>query len=159
MTQAADSSLVVVSAGPEVAADLAELHRQIFDPAWDEASMTAMLQHAGSIACLAMAGEADTKVGFAMGRVVADEAEILTIGTLAEWRRRGVAARLVDELSRLAAQGGAERMFLEVAADNDAAQALYLKHGYTRAGMRRGYYERPGGSPIDAAILVKRLGP
>ena len=159
MTQAADSSLVVVSAGPEVAADLAELHRQIFDPAWDEASMTAMLQQAGSVACLALAGKAATKVGFAIGRVVADEGEILTIGTLAEWRRRGVAARLVDELSRLAAQGGAERMFLEVAADNDAAQALYLKHGYTRAGMRRGYYERPGGSPNDAAILGKRLGP
>ena len=159
MMQAADPNLVIVSAGPEVAADLAELHRQIFDPAWDEASMTAMLQQAGSVACLVLAGEAATKVGFAIGRVVADEAEILTIGTLAEWRRQGVAARLVEELSRFAAQGGAERLFLEVAADNDAAQALYLKHGYTRAGMRRGYYERPGGSPIDAAILVKRLGP
>lgn len=158
MMQAADPSLVVVAAGLEVAAELAELHRQIFAPAWDEASMTAMLQQAGSVACLALAGEAATKVGFAIGRVVADEAEILTIGTLAEWRRQGVAARLIEELSRFAAQGGAERLFLEVAADNDAAQALYLKHGFTRAGVRRGYYERPGESPVDAAILVKRLG-
>ena len=158
MTATADPGIVVVPASLEMAGEIASLHRQTLDPAWDEASIRSMLQQPEVIACLARAGTPAIGVGFVIGRVVLDEAEILAIGTLATWRRHGVAARLLDELARLAVLRGAERLFLEVATDNDAARALYFNHGFAEAGIRRGYYERPGLAPVDAAILVKRLG-
>lgn len=44
-------------------------------------------------------------------------------------------------------------MFLEVAADNDAARALYAKLGFVEAGRRHGYY----GDGADALVLRHSL--
>jgi ribosomal-protein-alanine N-acetyltransferase len=44
-----------------------------------------------------------------------------------------------------------------VAAENDAAQALYALCGYTLAGERSGYYRRKDGSRIDAVLMRKAL--
>ena len=49
---------------------------------------------------------------------------------------------------------GAERVILEVRADNDAARALYAGAGFTTLQTRRGYY--PGG--VDALVLALDLG-
>ena len=150
--------IVIKQGGAEAAPTIADMHARLFDPPWNEASLSATLQEPAVIACLAQVGSAPEDVGFALCRVVVDEAEILTIGTLPAWRRRGIGVRLIDALAQHAAQRGAEKMFLEVAADNGAAQALYLKQGFAKAGERRGYYTRPGqAAAVDAAILVKRL--
>lgn len=159
MVMEADKLVVIVPAGPADAGAIAGLHVQMFDPAWDEASLSAMLQQPGTIACLAMVSDPPSGVGFALCRVAADEAEILTIGILEAWRRRGIAERLVGELAIRAARQGAERLFLEVATDNAAARALYFKLGFAEVGLRPAYYQRPGNSAVDAAILVKKLVP
>jgi len=52
-----------------------------------------------------------------------------------------------------AAAGGAKAVFLEVAADNAAALALYQEAGFETVGVRRGYYPRPGGGAADALNL------
>ena len=51
---------------------------------------------------------------------------------------------------------GCETMFLEVAADNAAALGLYRTAGFVQAGLRRGYYHRPGGD-MDALVLRRDL--
>jgi [ribosomal protein S18]-alanine N-acetyltransferase len=48
-----------------------------------------------------------------------------------------------------AAALGARTMFLEVAAANAAARALYAAHGFTEVGLRRRYY----GNGDDALML------
>ncbi|MBB4796977.1 ribosomal-protein-alanine N-acetyltransferase [Brevundimonas bullata] len=125
---------------------LAALHAEAFETPWDAASLAALLASPGVFAV----EEAD---GFILIRVVADEAEILTLAVRPAARRNGLGGRLVETAVVRAAALGAERMFLEVAEDNVAARALYARTGFTEAGRRRGYYARPDGSREDALVL------
>lgn len=93
----------------------------------------------------------------ALVRVVADEAELLTIATHPDHRRQGRARQLMDQWQAMARDRGAERAFLEVAEDNPAAIALYSACGFTTAGRRRGYYPRPSAPAADAVIMTRDL--
>ena len=142
---------------PEHAKDVAGLHAALFDPAWDIASVARTLEHPGSTALIATTGFPKTLVGFVLGQLAADEAEILSIGVAPDWQRHGLGARLMDGLARAASRGQAKRLFLEVAADNAGAQALYAKLGFSEMSRRKGYYERKGGPAVDAVVLSKTL--
>ncbi|HRO16460.1 MAG TPA: GNAT family N-acetyltransferase [Paracoccus sp. (in: a-proteobacteria)] len=82
--------------------------------------------------------------GFLVGRTAADEAEILTLAVDPAVRRQGVGRGLVEAFVQEAASRGAERAYLEVAAGNVPARRLYDASGWTRIGLRRGYYEGSG---------------
>lgn len=145
-------------AGPEQASDIARLHAELFNPAWTEESVRALLDHPASTAFMAMVGAAPkTCVGFVMAQLAADEAEILTIGVAKDWQRKGVGKRLVEGVARAAQRAEAKKLFLEVAADNDAAMELYHRAGFLGIGLRRGYYARAGGDAVDAVTLALRL--
>lgn len=146
-------------AGPDRAAEVAILHAQLFNPAWSEDSIRTLLDHPASTAFIAFDGRARETVGFVMGQLAADEAEILAIGVKASWQRHGLARRMIEGLARAIERAEAKRLFLEVAADNDAAMALYLGLGFTATGLRRGYYKRDNGSAIDALTLALNVGP
>ncbi|AUH65923.1 ribosomal-protein-alanine acetyltransferase [Paracoccus zhejiangensis] len=90
--------------------------------------------------------------GFLLGRVILDEAELLTLAVAPEARRQGFGAALTTEFAAEAQRLGAATAFLEVASDNAPAQALYQRQGWVEAGRRRNYYA-PG---IDGLTL--RLG-
>ena len=94
--------------------------------------------------------------GFALGRAVAGEAELLTIAVEPGARRQGTGRALLAAFEAMAGSLGAGRGFLEVAADNTAARALYGGAGWAETGRRRGYYARPAGA-VDALILTKAL--
>lgn len=126
---------------------LAAIHAEAFETPWDAASLSALLASPG---VFVVAG-AD---GFILIRVVADEAEILTLAVRPSARRGGLGARLVEAGVVRAAALGADRMFLEVAEDNAAARALYARAGFHEAGRRRGYYARTDGSREDALVLA-----
>ena len=91
--------------------------------------------------------------GFLLGRVVADEAEILTLAVDPAARRQGIAHDLLKGFKAHSIAQSATVAFLEVAADNAPAIALYLSSGFEQAGRRRGYYRRPDGSVLDALGL------
>ena len=95
--------------------------------------------------------------GFALGRAVAGEAELLTIAVDPDRRRQGHGARLLSRFAAEARARGADTAFLEVAADNRAARALYLAAGYAEVGRRPGYYRSPGRPPVDAVIMRAAL--
>ncbi len=81
----------------------------------------------------------DSLTGFVLAQVVADEAEILTIAVDPAFQRRGLGRALMQD-SLKQKQVGA--VFLEVAADNTAAIALYESCGFQLIGRRTGYYKR-----------------
>lgn len=130
--------------------DLASIHAEAFDAPWDAAAFSDLLAQTGVIAC----AETD---GFILIRVVADEAEILTLAVRPAARRRGMAARLTARAVAAAEANGATRLFLEVAEDNAAARALYGSLGFRAAGRRRGYYARKDGPAADALMLLLNL--
>lgn len=145
-------------AGPEQAGEIAKLHAQLFNPAWTEESVRALLDHPASTAFMAMVGGAPkTCIGFVMAQLAADEAEILTIGVGKDWQRKGIGKRLVEGVARAAQRAEAKKLFLEVAADNDAAMELYRRAGFLGIGLRRGYYARPDGAAVDAVTLALKL--
>ena len=127
-------------------AALAALHAEAFDAPWDAPSLSALLASPGVFAV-----EEDD--GFILIRVVADEAEILTLAVRPEARRQGGGARLVQAAAGRAAGQGAARLFLEVAEDNAAARALYARAGFRFLGRRKAYYAAPDGGRTDALVL------
>ena len=94
---------------------------------------------------------------FALGRVVADEAELLTLATEPAHRGQGLGRAALRAFEVEAVARGACTAFLEVAADNRAALALYLAERYDEAARRPAYYQRETAIRIDALILRKSL--
>lgn len=93
-----------------------------------------------------IAGFLVSRQTFAGGKGEPSEREILNLAVAPVFRRMGIATALLrNELAR----GGVH--FLEVRESNRAAQALYSKVGFVRAGRRAEYYC----SPIEAAIVMK----
>jgi ribosomal-protein-alanine N-acetyltransferase len=91
---------------------------------------------------------------FALVRVLADEAELLTLATDPEHQRRGLARAVMAGWMAEAGRRGAARAWLEVAADNAAAVALYAAMGFAVRGRRRGYYRRHGLPAVDALVMA-----
>ena len=89
-------------------------------------------------------------VGYALGRVVADEAELLKICVRSDWRKQGIAEKVLGELLGKMREKGAAACFLEVRSKNAPALALYEKLGFEKIALRRGYY------PDDDALVMKR---
>lgn len=144
-------STITRPASPDDAALLARLHAECFDDSWDEAAFDAFLRDPSIFAL--MAGED----AFILVRVAADESEILSLGTRPDVRRRGAARALVRAGAIEAQRRAAERMFLEVAADNEAALTLYQVAGFRAVGHRPGYYVNADGAIVDAVILSAAL--
>lgn len=90
--------------------------------------------------------------GYAVLRIIAPEAEIENICVAPACRRSGVGETLMAEMLRLAAERGADRVFLEVRAHNEPAKALYLKKGFAESYRRKNYYQGP---TEDAIIMMK----
>lgn len=117
----------------------------------------ALLREPTTLALVATAQGTDAVLGVLLARVVVDEAEILLLAVEPQARRRGI-ARLLLEAGLTAANGrGARSVFLEVAAGNTGAAALYEREGFVRSGRRPGYYRRPGQPPDDAILMARKL--
>ena len=132
------------------ASALAAIHAEAFDQPWDEASLSSLLTSPGVFAVV----EGD---GFILIRVVADEAEILTVAVRPSARRQGLAKRLLDQGLVQAMALGAQTVFLEVAQSNGPAQALYSQAGFEKAGLRRAYYAKSDGTREDALVLSRKF--
>lgn len=134
------------------AKDMARIHAAAFTQSrpWGEDEFADLLD---SRFCFAV-GDARA---FALVRVIADEAELLTIATHPDHQRKGHARRLMDLWQARATARGAREGFLEVAADNAGAHALYLFCGYVQSGLRRGYYGRADEPAVDAIVMKRAL--
>ncbi|GFE48793.1 alanine acetyltransferase [Roseobacter cerasinus] len=131
--------------------DLAALHRLAFtsERPWSAAEFASLLaeEHVRPL---------HHTYGFALIRTVADESELLTLAVHPAHRRQHIGDTLVTEWLQSAK---AAQAFLEVAADNRAAQTLYSKHGFVETGRRKAYYRRAGAASVDAVLMTAALPP
>jgi ribosomal-protein-alanine N-acetyltransferase len=139
------------------APELASLHGQCFAEAWSAEALQRLLQSGNVFALLASQTTSTQATSFIVVRVAADEAEILSLGVLPRYRRRGVARELVLGGAAAAWGRGARELFLEVGVENAAAFALYRQLGFEERGRRPGYYVSPGAAAQDALILRRAL--
>jgi ribosomal-protein-alanine N-acetyltransferase len=132
---------------------LAALHAASFaEAAWSSSQIDNSLLLPTTLA-LAAVDDGDAAAGFILCQIVGGEAEILTFCTAPAQRRMGIGETLLRAALEGAKAKGAQRMLLEVAADNVAAYELYKKAGFADCGRRRGYYR--GG--VDAVTMARNL--
>ncbi len=125
--------------------EMAEIHRLSFTVPrpWSAAELGDMATAQGAI-------DLRRQQAFLLGRIVADEAEVLTVAVHPDARRAGLGRALVTEF--LGACGDAASVFLEVAADNAPAIALYQSLGFQQAGLRKRYY-----GDVDGVVLARKI--
>lgn len=82
---------------------------------------------------------------------VADEAEIASVCVDPAYRRLGGGTKLLQTLLRQARLSGAQNVYLEVRASNQAAQELYRCAGFECIGVRKRYYT----NPLEDAVLMR----
>jgi len=141
---------VIRQATADDAPDLAKLHAEAFAEPWSEAAVRELAATNGAFA---FTGDD----GFILARAIGSEAEILTLAVKPSARRRGLGQALVQAAAAGAREAGAGVLFLEVAADNAAAIALYARCGFEPMARRAAYYRRRLGPPMDALVLRKTL--
>ena len=117
---------------------LYEIEQTCFGDSWTRQMLLEELLSPLSVLCTEQRG--GTVIGFALGRVAADEGELFQIGVLPEFRRQGAALSLLERFHEELRSRGASCCFLEVRSRNAPAIALYERSGYERISLRRGYY-------------------
>ncbi len=133
----------------------AAVHAGSFDDPWTEGAINELLAMPGSFGTLACLG--DQSIGIVLALAAGPDAEILTLGVLPDFRRRGIARRLLASVSERAGDAGCDRLLLEVAEDNEAASTLYRGLGFVEIARRAGYYRRPVGTAVAAIVLARPL--
>jgi len=146
---------MIVAGGADAEA-LARVHAASFEQPWRAEDIVALLDAPGGF-CLSARDDKGAIEGFILSRAIAGEAEILTLAVMPAARRRGLATALTDAAARTALDLGASSLFLEVAADNPGAIALYASAGFAQVGVRRGYYARPGAARVDGLLMRRDL--
>jgi ribosomal-protein-alanine N-acetyltransferase len=134
---------------------LARLHGASFHRGWGETEFEQMLGERNTIVDRLRQGRA--VIGFAMSRMAADEAEILSIALAPTHRGRGLSRELfLTHLGHLAGRG-IRTVFLEVEENNQPARRLYERAGFVVAGRRERYYKEAGGQELNALVMRRDL--
>ena len=100
--------------------------------------------------------EAREPAGFALIRSAPGEEELLLIGVRPRFRKRGLGRILLEAFFAQARKKNADRVFLEMRANNPA-RSLYTSLGFEQIGQRRDYYRLSDGSRIDAITFGKTI--
>src|SRR3984893_8111129 len=134
---------------------LAQLHGASFHRGWGEGEFETMLTERNTLVHRLRLGR--KIIGFAVSRMAADEAEILSIAVATSQRGRGLSRNLLlTHLGHLAGHG-VRTVFLEGEENNRPARKLYERAGFTVAGRRERYYRQASGEQLNALLMRRDL--
>lgn len=149
-----DTAVVEIASGRDTAR-LAQLHGAAFARGWGEGEFESMMSERNTLVHRFRLG--GKTIGFAVSRIGADEAEILSIAIDADYRGRGLSrALLLTHLGHLAGRG-VRTIFLEVEENNQPARRLYERVGFVVVGRRERYYKQPDGEQLNALLMRRDL--
>ena len=128
-----------------------ELEKQCFSQPWTREQLLSQLPDERHEFLAALhEGQPVGDVGM---MCVLDEGYIANVAVSPDWRRQGIGDALIAELLRRAVSRELAFVTLEVRAGNEAAKALYAKHGFVPVGTRKKYYA----SPTEDAVLMTKF--
>lgn len=136
--------------------DLAEVHRieqRSYDFPWAPGVFADCLRV--GYCCWAILDQAEL-AGYGIMTIAAQECHILNICVDPDYRRRGYANALLQQLLASADVHGAKTAYLEVRPSNHAALDLYQRAGFSKIGERPDYYPARNGRE-NAFVLIKEL--
>ena len=129
---------------------IAKLEELCFNDPWSENSIASELDNKLSLWLVAV--EDDNVVGYVGSQTVLGETDMMNIATHPDYRKQGIATRLILGLVDALEKRGSHSLMLEVRASNETAISLYRKLGFSEVGRRKNYYRNP---KEDALILRK----
>ena len=140
-------------ARPEDAFGISDLEQNIFPDPWSYRDIVDLISTEGAMCFCATDG--DKVIAYVLGRLIAPEGEIYRVAVKEEYRKRGVAYRLLDYAMKTSRGAGLECAFLEVRSQNIPAIKLYTAYGFKEIGRRKNYYKSP---TDDAIVMLRGLG-
>ncbi len=121
----------------------------VFPEPWSPAVFNSELAlRKGRLYRAAWAG--DEMAGYIGFMIVDDEAHMTTIATAPGYQRSGVATTMIVDAFHTLLESGVKHVSLEVAANNEPAQALYRRFGFAPVAVRKNYYPVTG---QDALVM------
>ena len=135
---------------PEHLPHIASIEQDVFPDAWGYDVLSQC--HNNPPYRMLAALDGGTVVGYLIALLIGDEAELLRIAVLPEYRKRGTGSALLEGLLRLCAEASVSRVTLEVRAKNPAVE-FYLRRGFKEFAVRREYYS----NPADDAVLMEKI--
>ena len=132
---------------------MAQIETECFSVPWSREALEEELEnpYAHYVVCCDPHGNV---MGYIGSRIVLDEADITNVAVRPQYRRRGIAARLVSMMLEQMAEKGVVSVLLEVRESNLPAQNCYAQAGFTVVGRRKNYYELP---KEDALLMGRQL--
>jgi len=139
---------------------MADIHADTFRPAWTDGEFANLLDNAnvGGVALMEQATQGGAMLGFALVRVTAEEAEILTIAVTPKWQNQGVGQRLMYMVLANLHADRVSKLFLEVDEANKSAVALYKRVGFEQVAIRKNYYNLGEGKKSHALVMRRDVG-
>ena len=137
-------------------ADLAEvlaIENAVYSHPWTRGNFADSLR--AGYACRTWRA-ANVLIGYFVLMVAAGEGHLLNLSVAEARQRRGHGGTLLGEAMRLAREGGAAHLFLEVRPSNLGGQALYRRFGFRQVAVRPAYYPAHQGRE-DALVLSVAL--
>ena len=134
---------------PDHLDSLADLESLAFSTPWSYDALAEELQNPLAVFLVAEDVDAESAVGYLGMHHILDEGFIANLAVHPAYRRQGIARSLLREAQEYAEAHDLARLTLEVRASNVPAIALYEGMGFTRDGIRPGFYDSP---KEDAAI-------
>lgn len=129
---------------------IADLEKQCFSDPWSVKSIASELENPLSLWVVAVNGE--ELIGYVGSQSVLGWADMMNLAVDPDYRRKGIAESLINELITHLKQNHVTCLTLEVRVSNAPAISLYNKLGFVAVGRRPNYYHNP---KEDALILRK----
>ena len=148
-----DTQVRIVPMNADHLDEVAELERICFSAPWSRNMLAEELDNALSAFLVAL-DDSGKVAGYAGLQVVLDEGTILNVAVRPEYRRQGIAGKLLDVFLNFAQANRLSFLTLEVRASNYDAIALYGSRGFRSTGRRKNYYEHP---KEDAIIMTREF--
>ena len=145
-------SIQIVPMNADHLEELEKLERICFSRPWSRKMLAEELENQCAAFLVAQDSITQQVMGYAGLLVMADEGYITNVAVFPEFRRQGVAAKLIAVFENFARGNKLAFLTLEVRPSNTAAIALYKGFGFKEVGRRKNYYDLP---KEDALILTK----
>lgn len=143
-------SVVITDVQPHHLSQIVELEKQCFSLPWTWEQLMSQLPDDSHEF---LAAEEDGRIlGYVGMMTVLDEGYISNVAVDPAYRRQGIGDLLIGELLSRAVMRQLSFVTLEVREHNEAAIALYRKHGFSPVGLRKNYYVHP----VENALLMTK---
>ena len=116
------------------------IERASYPTPWSRSMFASELAKPSSLSLGAFEPDGGRLLGYLIISRYVDAWHVMNIAVAPEYRRKGIARRLMERLFEVTARDARRGYTLEVRVSNEAAIRLYEELGFRARGVRRGYY-------------------